>query len=103
MANLFEPLANWRRTDPATSKDAAIGTEKDGKAATWRARCLQAVRERPGLTAGEYADWLQVERTTFGRRLPELEQLGYVRKGAPRPCNVSHVKGHTWWPTEGKA
>ena len=100
MLDLFTPQANYRNADPQTSKDAAIHTEKTGSAATWRARVLQAVRERPGLTAGEYADWMDVERTVFGRRLPELVNLGLVRKGAARPCNISHIKGATWWPKE---
>lgn len=98
MPDLFEPQANYRKGDPETSKDAAIGVEESGNAATWRLRCLQAVRDWPGMTAGEYADRIEVERTTFGRRLPELLEKGYVRKGEPRPCNISHYRGATWWP-----
>ena len=100
MLDLFTPQANYRKGDPETSRDAATITEQTKSAPRWRARVLQAVRERPGLTAGEYAEWLDVERTAFGRRLPELVNLGLVRKGAPRPCNVSHVRGATWWPKE---
>lgn len=100
MRNLFEPMAQYRKDGPQTSKDAAIGTEKTGGAKRWRVRILQAVRDWPGMTAGEYAERLDVERAVVSRRLPEILAAGFVKKGGVRPCNLTHVKGATWWPEE---
>lgn len=100
--DLFTPRANYRNTDPATSRDGAVAHEKSGNAARSRIRCLEAVTERPGMTAGEYAEWQGVPRNVFSRRLPELRESGYVRNGSVRKCNVSHVKNQTWYPTRGQ-
>jgi DNA-binding transcriptional ArsR family regulator len=99
--DLFTPRANYRNEDPETSRAAAIDAEKSGHAPTWRARLLLAVRERPGLTAGEYADWLEVERAVVSRRLPELREAGLVVNGHARQCNSNGRKAMTWEPKGG--
>ena len=102
MRNLFEPQAQYRNADPGTSRDAAISTEQSGGAATWRLRVLQAVRDWPGLTAGEYADRMDVPREKVHKRLSEIREKGYARNGAARPCNLTHIRAMTWWPVEGE-
>jgi len=99
---LQQPMANSRNADPVTSKEGAEATEESGNAATWRKRCLDAVRQRPGQTAGEYAAWFEVERTVFSRRLPELRELQLVRNGEPKPCEITGKRGLTWWPHNGE-
>ena len=103
MLNLFEPQASYRKDGPETSKAAAILSEKSGSAATLRLRVLQAVRDRPGLTAGEYAEWMDVERAVVSRRLPELLAKGFVEKGRKRPCNTNSVPAAVWTTVEENA
>jgi DNA-binding transcriptional ArsR family regulator len=91
-----QPMAQYRNEDPETSRAAAIDMEKSGQAKTDRLRCLQAVRDWPGLTAGEYAERLKVERAVVSRRLPELRELGLVENGEARPCNTNAKKAMTW-------
>lgn len=98
--DLFTPQANYRNSDPESSKLGAIAAESSGAAPTLRAKCLRMVRERPGFTTGEYAKQHDVEKSTFSRRLAELKNLGMIRTGALRPCTVSGRKCLPWYPVE---
>jgi len=89
--------ANYRTTDPETSKLAAIGVEEMGIAATHRAMCLRAVESNPGRTAAEIAVLCTLERHVPSRRLPELRALGLIRNGDARACTVQGTKAMTWW------
>ena len=88
--------------DPFTSHQAAAEAEGSGLAASARAFCLAAVEARPGLTAGEYARDHHVERTVFGRRLPELRSDGKIKNGPVRECEVTGRASMTWWPVLGQ-
>lgn len=43
-----------------------------------RARTDRIIRERPGLTAAQLARELGVARSTVTRRLPRMEEAGYL-------------------------
>lgn len=92
-------FAAARRTDPETSHLAAVAVEISGTARLQRRRCLDGVREHPGVTAAELAAFLAMERHAPSRRLPELRQAGLVRNGNPRICSVVHRPSMTWWAT----
>jgi hypothetical protein len=96
--DLFTPQANYRNTDPATSREAAIATERNGEARSAREKLLRAVEVTPGLTAAEYAALLDMERHVPSRRLPELRELRLVWSGRPRVCKAQGRKSMTWWP-----
>lgn len=64
-------------------------------------RVLELVVRRPGLTAEELSRAAgEVDPRRVNRRLPELERLGLVNRGDPRPGS-SGRRCATWWPTEG--
>ena len=89
-----------RRSDPATSHDAARDMIRSGRLGRQQQECLLEVRRRPGLTAAEVAANLYIERHIPSRRLPELERLGFVKKGEPRKCRQMGRSSVTWWAIE---
>ena len=101
------PIA--RRDDPQTSKAAEAEYTFSGRR---QLRCLQVldlVVRHPGHTANEYArmfhrDYpelpITVSVATPGKRLPDLEKLGMVYKGATRECGDTGREVHTWWYTD---
>lgn len=91
------PIA--RRHDPETSKQAAEAVTASGKRDQQAANVLAAVREFPGRTSAEMAHDDVFDRYVAARRLPELERLGLVRRGAPRACSTTGKSATTWWPT----
>jgi hypothetical protein len=64
---------------------------------TW---VLGIVRDHPGLTANELAQFVGVgDVRKINRRLPELLEMGKVRRGEPRKCSVSGKQCHVWFVT----
>lgn len=90
--------ASARATDPATSHLAARRAEASGAAGCARERIEYYVGQRPGLTAAEIAEALQMERHVPSRRLPELRELGLVHNGEARKCRATGSLSMTWWP-----
>lgn len=97
---LFDAIATSRKSDPATSHDAAAKVESSGRAGSDRARLLEAVRHHPGHTAGELAmlDSVRMERSEVSKRLPELRKMGLVKNGEARECFARKSRMLTWWP-----
>ena len=57
---------------------------------------LAAVRAYPGLTGQELAQASGICRYTLGRRLSEVEELGWIRRAEARTCSVTGRKALTW-------
>ena len=95
-------LARARTSDPITSHQAAAQVEASGRAGSDRSRLLTAVRERPGLTAGELSDLCRFEgklsRHDASKRLAELRHAGLVVNGEIRVCKVHGTKQMEWSP-----
>lgn len=92
-----------RGTHPDTSHEAAKSIlAKTPWLQTW---VLGLVTDRPGKTTNEYAagvgNAMVRDPRTIGRRLPELEEMGYVRRGEA-VCSITGRKAATWWPTGKK-
>lgn len=86
-----------RRTDPATSHEAAAAMLASGAIGRQAQDVLDAVRRWPGLTSLELGARMEIDRWAVARRLPELEGAGHVRRGEARQVNGRrHL---TWWPT----
>lgn len=99
--DLFTPAANYRTDGPETSRLAAIGTEKSGRAPTHRAMLLRAVAVNPGRTSAELAVLCSLDRHEAARRLPELrDAFRAIRNGEPRECSVRGTRQMTWWAVE---
>jgi hypothetical protein len=85
-----------RTGGPSTSVAAAKTITRE--LASLHRAVIDMVRAHPGKTAAELAvqdkSW---DSRRIGRRLPELEELGYLRRGEPRACTVTGRKAHTWW------
>ena len=95
-------MARARRTDPATSHQAAAQVEARGTAASQRVICLLRVQTGPGQTAAEIAEWSGLERHVPSRRLPELRAMGLVRNDDTRLCRITGNRSMTWEPTARK-
>jgi hypothetical protein len=58
------------------------------------------LRRFPGATSRELADKMGLpDRMVTARRLPELEQAGWVCRGPSRICSISRIKSVTWFCT----
>lgn len=91
------PATLARSTDPESSQDAAEATTRSGRAAGQRRAVLAALCVEDGATSAELAERMNVSRYMPARRLPELERLGYVRRGEARICAAHGTKALTWW------
>ena len=91
---LDPPIA--RRTDPATSHEAAERVTADGSRAVQTAECLDAVARWPGCTSAELAVRMGCSRYVPARRLPELRSVGAVANGPARKCSVTGKLALTW-------
>ena len=89
--------ANYRKGGPETSREAAIGVERQGIAPTHRAMLLRSVAVNPGRTSAELAVLCSLDRHEAARRLPELRALGMVRNGEARACSIQGTRQMTWW------
>ena len=84
---LFAPPPRARRTDPATSHDAAARTD----APTLQARVLRVLRDHPaGLTTHELAEKMKESLVTISPRLAPLQRKGLVE-------SAGKVCGRTRW------
>lgn len=87
------------RTDgPDTSREAAEGHVNSGDNVAQKQLILAAVRRTPGGTVDEIAEAVGMLQHKVGKRLPDLEKDGLVRKGEPRPGRISRRNMTTWWP-----
>ena len=93
-------MARARKTDPATSHDAALEAESSGRAASQRATCFEEVMKTPGQTAAEIAAATGLERHVPSRRLPELREARCVTNGEVRPCRVAGRNSMTWYAAD---
>lgn len=95
-----QQLVRSRRTDPATSSLAAAANVDSGRHANQCDEVLAALRLIDGATSAEVGTRLPYgdkSRQIAGRRLPDLEKEGRVRRGDPRECDVNKTKAVTWW------
>lgn len=89
-----------RNSDPRASHEADEHMNTSGKKALQQRIAVAAVEKRPGLTALEIATRTRLCRYMLGRRLPEVERDGLVRRGAERQCSVSKRSACVWYPPE---
>ncbi len=89
-----------RRTDPATSHEAAEFVGATGSAAAQCGFALAAVRAFPGCTSQELASKVDGDRYMLARRLPELRDDRLVRNDGDgaRTCKITGRSALTWWP-----
>lgn len=97
--HLDKPQAAARRTDPATSHEAAENHEASGNATSHRIILACYVRSHPGCTNGEASrDLPNIGYQEITRRMGEIAKAGAIRRGEPRLCSVNGTKQTTWWP-----
>ncbi len=91
-----------RASDPSSSHIAAEKLRRSGAQARQVQLVADAVKRHPGLTSRELAVACDIDRHLLGRRLPEAEQCGLLRRGAKRECKQGKTPAVTWWPAETK-
>lgn len=94
----WKPLA--RRDDPESSKESAQRLVESGQLKGQKQAVYLALRRFPGSTSAELAKRADLTRHLTGRRLPDLERAGLVRRGDLRPCSCGKGRAVTWWPVE---
>ena len=90
------PATLARATDPVESLLGAIQATASGLVSERARAALAAVQRLPDRTAGELAAADGVERTDYGRRLPELLAQGFVVKSGSRRCAATGHRAATW-------
>jgi predicted ArsR family transcriptional regulator len=96
-AALIRSRPRARRSDPASSHQAAAEVEASGTAARHHRMILEAMRGASGLTSDEIAKKAGLDRVAVARRMVELERTGQIRRGPQRRSNVSGRPGVTWF------
>jgi hypothetical protein len=96
-SDMFERLPA-RKSDPITSKLAAVEIIRSGTRAHQQAQTIAAVKAFPGRTSAEIADAASFDRYALARRAGECEALGSIRRGEIKTCSISGRKALTWWP-----
>ena len=91
----FAVLPGFRPTDGNGSRKAARRVrESGGQMRQWQL-ILRAMRTgADGLSSKDMARAAGMDRYMVARRMPELERLGYVRRGDETETGVA------WWITE---
>lgn len=91
----IEPHA--RNSDSVGSFEAAERLHRTALSGRQRLAVYHALRDHQGATSKELAEFMGVDRHTPARRLKELEDAGWVRRGRQRKCRVSGVESLTWY------
>ena len=91
---VIRPIA--RGSDADTSHEAQAYMERSGRMQSQLRATLTSVLATPGLTAMELWNTAGHDRH---KRLSDLLELGYVRKGAVRACTATGRTAATWWAT----
>lgn len=85
------------KNDPATSREAAEGATRSGLREGQCLGVLALVKKYPDSTSMELSvKGRTYDRYVIGRRCPELEQGGLIRKSGTKVCGVSGRKASTW-------
>lgn len=88
-----------RTDDPGTSHEAAEHMVTSGKLGKEQRRTSRAVAAHPGLTNTELSTAVGDKCTRrIGRRLPEVEKLGWVVRRGPRRCTITKRNAAIWYP-----
>ena len=99
----------YRNTDPITSLRAAHELVESGKLGERQAQVYTLVSKYPGLTHGELASLMYSFYPGLGilccaetphKRLPELENKGYVFSSDIRRCEETGKEARTWYLKE---
>jgi len=91
------PIAT-RRTDPSSSAEAERRVTDSGSRMSQAEAILELVKSRPGKTAVELTEWIDLDRYQVQRRLSDLCASGAIRKGRRRKCSLKLTSAVTWWP-----
>ena len=85
-----------RRTDPATSHEAAAELVRSGRLDTQCSEVYAALRRHPGATSAEIAAAEGLDRFLVARRLPDLVSRGLAERCQSRVCKVKGTRAITW-------
>jgi DNA-binding MarR family transcriptional regulator len=89
-----------RNTDPRTSHLAAADIVTSGTREQHQAEVRRLVTENPGCTFRELAQYSYLDCHQIGRRLKEVEEQGYIKRGFARTCFLGGKMSTTWLPVE---
>lgn len=92
--------------DPRSAYEAEARMVASGRMASHEAKVMEMVRRRPGSTGAELAQRFpeyEMDKYEVRRRLSGLRSKGYVRREAPRVCEVAGESASTWYPAAGDA
>ena len=97
---LFDQIPSSHATDPITSLIAEDRVNRTGVRGKQCRQVFEALQRNPGSTSAELAYLMDVDRVMPARRLPDLEKLGFVKKGDIRHCAATGSQCVTWWPVK---
>lgn len=85
-----------RNTDPISSHEAAERIIANGMRGSHQRIVFNAVLENPDKTSRELSELCPLERHAVARRLPDLEDSGYIVKSGLRICSFGKKRAVTW-------
>lgn len=85
-----------RCSDPSSSRAAAAEVVSSGRRQKQMDVVLSLLAKRTNVTSAELAYHCGLDRYMVARRLPDLESLGLVKRGAMRRCSVGERRCVTW-------
>lgn len=86
-----------RRSDPETSKLAAVDLASSGQRERMAEIALGLVEANPGRTAAELEALSGLTDGKVRKRLNDLWHKGRIEKGEARKCSVTGKSAQTWW------
>lgn len=95
---LYTDTPRSRVSDPESSHAAADEVKSSGRLAIQQSQVLAAVRQWPGRTSRELAQYMSADRHMVARRTSELATANQIRRSPVRQCSVGNRLAVEWWP-----
>ncbi len=86
-----------RKSHPETSRIAEENVTKSGKRAGHCRIVLNALRQHNGSTSAELAQYTLLTKEQVHKRMNDLVENEYIKRGGKRICSVKGTLCCTWW------
>lgn len=92
----FKTRSLARATDSESSHRAAEGMVRTGKLGGHRLIIVDGLRDHPDCTAGELAQYIELDYVQIDRRVGKMEKDGVIESRGSRFCTVNETHMHEW-------
>jgi predicted HTH transcriptional regulator len=89
-----------RPSNPLTSYEGETDVTESGRRKSYMVLLFKVIRRAPGLTKEELSEKTNLPEDVIGKRLSDLQNVGYIHKGAVSKRSSRGRSQSTWWPNE---